>query len=192
MVSPTTTTIAGSTTTTTVAPSPTTTVAPPSDGFRIITTSPLPNANVGTEYTAFIEACCGNGTPYRWSLVAGRVPARLRFVGDDFRLTRTTGVVGTPTTVETTSFTVGARDGAGARTRRAFTITVDPPLPLEITNQGDTLAPGVSGQVHSDATADLWGRSGRSAVPFPSGSRRLITAFAPRVVSRPSQFPALP
>jgi hypothetical protein len=68
VVSPatTTTTIVGpTTTTTTVARSTTTTVTPPTERFRIITTSPLPNANVGTEYTAFIEACCGNGTPYR-------------------------------------------------------------------------------------------------------------------------------
>jgi hypothetical protein len=124
-------------------------VAPPTDGFRIVTASPLPNANVGTEYAAFTEACCGNGTPYRWSLVAGKVPAGLRFVGDDFRLTRTTGIVGTPTRVETTTFTVEARDGAGTRTRRTFSITVDPPLPLEITNQGGVLAPGTVGQPYA-------------------------------------------
>lgn len=135
--------------TTTVAPAPTTTVAP--GGFRIATRSPLPNANVGTEYTAFIEAFGGNGGPIRWQLVAGQVPAGLRFVGDDFRLTQTTGVVGTPTRVGTTSFTVEARDASGARTRATFTITVDPPLPLRITNGGATLAPGTVGQPYANS-----------------------------------------
>ena len=140
------------TTTTTIAPAPTTTVAPPAQGFRIVTTSPLPNANVGTEYTAFIEACCGNGAgPIRWSLVAGRVPAGLRFVGDDFRLTQTTGVVGTATRAETTTFTVEARDGSGARTRRTFTLTADPPLPLEITNGGNLLATGTVGKPYANS-----------------------------------------
>ena len=142
------------TTTMTVAPSTTTTTAsppppPPSSGFRIITESPLHNANVGAEYTAFIEACCGSGTPYRWRLVGGSVPAGLRFVGDDFRLSRTTGVVGTPTRVQTTTFTVEARDGAGATARKSFSITVDPALPLEITNQGSVLAPGTVGQSYA-------------------------------------------
>jgi Putative Ig domain len=77
------------------------------------------------------------------------VPAGLRFVGDDFRLTRKTGVVGTPTQVETTTFTVEARDAARARTRRTFTITVDPPWPLQITKQADTLAPGTVGQFYA-------------------------------------------
>ncbi|HZA85561.1 MAG TPA: Ig domain-containing protein [Acidimicrobiales bacterium] len=146
----TTTTVVAATTTTSVAPATTTTTAPPpAAGFRIVTTSPLPNANVGTEYTAFIEALGGNGGPIRWSLVAGRVPAGLRFVGDDFRLIQTTGVVGTPTQVETTTFAVEARDAAGATTRRTFTLTVDPPLPLEITNQGNVLATGTVGQPYA-------------------------------------------
>jgi Putative Ig domain len=145
----TTTTVVAPTTTTTVAPATTTTTAPPAAGFRIVTTSPLPNANVGTEYTAFIEALGGDGGPIRWSLVAGRVPDGLRFVGDDFRLIQTTGVVGTATQVETTTFTVEARDAAGATTRRTFTLTVDPPLPLEITNQGNLLAAGTVGQPYA-------------------------------------------
>ena len=42
--------------------------------FRIITTSPMPNARVGQNYAGYIEACCGQGTPYRWSLTAARSP----------------------------------------------------------------------------------------------------------------------
>lgn len=142
--------------TTTAAPSTTTTAAPvtttttvPATGFRIATASPLPTANVGTEYTAFIEALGGNGGPIRWKLVSGSVPSGLRFVGDDFRLTQTTGVVGTPTRTETSTFTVEARDGSGATTRKTFTIQVNPPLPLAITNGGNVLAAGTVGQPYA-------------------------------------------
>ena len=82
--------------------------------FRIVTQSPLPNARVGEQYAGFIEACCGQGTgPVRWSLVSGTVPDGLRFAGDDLRLTQTTAVTGVATRVQTTTFTVRARDGAG-------------------------------------------------------------------------------
>ncbi len=131
--------------TTTVAPAPTTTVAPPpttvASGFRI-TTDALGNGNVGTDYTGYVEACCGDGGPYRWSLVAGRVPDGLRFAGDSLRLIQTTAVVGRPTTVQTTSFTVEARDASGRTAPKTFSLTIDPPRPLVITNQSDDLAPG--------------------------------------------------
>jgi hypothetical protein len=133
------------------SPSPTPAPSPAPSGLQITTTSPLPNANVGTEYTAFIEASGGNGGPIRWRLVAGSVPDGLRFVGDDFRLTQTTGVVGTPRTQQTRTFTVEARDQAGNTTRKSFSITVDPPLPLVITNGTDTLSPGTVGQSYANS-----------------------------------------
>lgn len=147
----TTTTVVAPTTTTTVA-APTTTVAPPTTvaptGFRIATAS-LPNANVGTDYTGYIEALGGNGGPIRWSLVAGRVPDGMQFAGDSLRLTQTTAVLGRPTTVQTATFTVQARDAAGNTTRKTFSLTVDPPRPLVITNGTDTLTPGRVGQSYA-------------------------------------------
>ena len=113
--------------------------------FRIITSSPLPNARVGENYAGFIEACCGQGTPYRWSLVNGSVPDGLRFAGNDLRLSRTTAVTGVPTRVQTTTFTVRARDGAGNTATRTFTLTVDPASPLVITNGTDQLRDGTVG-----------------------------------------------
>ena len=112
--------------------------------FRIITESPLPNARVGQNYAGFIEACCGQGTPYRWSLVSGTVPDGLRFAGDSLRLSRTTGVTGVPTRVQTTTFTVRARDGAGNTATRTFTLTVDPAAPLEF-NSPSQLTTGTVG-----------------------------------------------
>ena len=113
--------------------------------FRIITTSPLPNARVGENYAGFIEACCGQGTPYRWSLVSGTVPDGLRFAGNDLRLSRTTAVTGVPTRVQTTTFTVRARDQAGNTATKTFTLTVDPASPLVVNNGTDQLRDGTVG-----------------------------------------------
>jgi hypothetical protein len=147
-VAPTTTTTTAVATTTTVPPQPTTTtttIAPPPTtapaGLRI-TTDTMPNGNVGTEYTGYISACCGQGGPYRWSLVAGRVPDGMQFAGDSLRLTQTSAVLGRPTTVQTTTFTVQVRDQSGNTARKTFSLTVDPARPLVITNQSDQLSPG--------------------------------------------------
>jgi hypothetical protein len=137
-----TTTVAPAPTTTTVAPPPTTAPAP--TGLRIMEDS-LPAGNVGTDYTGWITACCGQGGPYRWSLVAGRVPSGLKFAGDSLRLMQSTAVTGRPTTVETTSFTVEVRDQSGNTARKAFSLTINPARPLVITNQSDQLSPGQVG-----------------------------------------------
>ena len=131
-------------TATPLGPTPTPTVSPTTSGLRI-TDESMPPGNVGTEYTGYISACCGNGGPYRWRLVAGRVPDGLSFAGDSLRLMQTTAVIGRPTTVQTTSFTVEVRDASGATARKTLSITINPARPLVITNQSDTLAPGQVG-----------------------------------------------
>jgi hypothetical protein len=113
--------------------------------FRITTPSVLPNATVGQNYAGFIEACCGQGAPYTWSLVSGAVPDGLRFAGNDLQLTQTTGVTGVATRVQTATFIVRARDQAGNTDTRTFTLTVDPANPLVITNQSDQLTNGQVG-----------------------------------------------
>ena len=113
---------------------------PPPSGLRIVTNT-LPNANVGTDYTGFIEACCGQGAgPIRWSLVGGRVPDGMQFAGDSLRLTQTTAVLGRPTRVQTATFTVQARDPAGNTTTKTFSLTVDAARPLVLTNTGQLTA----------------------------------------------------
>jgi hypothetical protein len=127
------------------APTPTPTTVPPTTTGLRITDGSLPPGNVGTDYTGYISACCGNGGPYRWRLVAGRVPDGMSFAGDSLRLTQTTAVIGRPTTVQTTTFTVEVRDGAGATARKTFSLTINPARPLVITNQSDALTPGQVG-----------------------------------------------
>lgn len=113
--------------------------------FTIISQSPLPNARVGENYAGFIEACCGQGTPYTWSLVSGTVPDGLEFAGNDLRLSRTTAVTGVATRVQTATFVVRARDGAGNTATKTFSLTVDPASPLVITNSSDQLTGGQVG-----------------------------------------------
>lgn len=125
--------------------------------FRIITASPLPNARVGENYTGFIEACCGQGSPYTWSLASGTVPDGLRFVGNDLNLTRTTGVTGMATRVQTTTFTVQAQDEAGKTTTKTFTLTVDPASPLVINNGSGQLADGTVGVAYETGLFQLGG-----------------------------------
>ncbi len=125
--------------------------------FRIITESPLPNARVGENYAGFIEACCGQGGPYTWSLVSGTVPDGLRFAGNDLNLTRTTGVTGVATRVQTTTFTVRARDGAGNTATKTFTLTVDPANPLIVNNGTDVLTSGRVGAFYETGLFPLGG-----------------------------------
>jgi len=54
-------------------------------------------------------------------------------------------ISGKPTTLGTQTFTVQVKDGAGHITTGVFSITINPPRPLVITNQSSTLAPGTVG-----------------------------------------------
>ncbi|HUB03166.1 MAG TPA: putative Ig domain-containing protein [Terriglobales bacterium] len=69
-----------------------------------ITTTSLPSGSVGTAYSTTLAAT-GGITPYTWSVSSGSLPAGLT-------LNATTGVIsGTPTTVETSNFSVTVEDG---------------------------------------------------------------------------------
>jgi hypothetical protein len=125
--------------------------------FQISTEPPLPNARVGESYTGFVEACCGQGSPYTWSLVSGAVPDGLRFAGNDLLLTRSTGVTGVATRVQTTTFTVQAKDGAGNTATKTFSLTVDPASPLVINNGTDRLVDGQVGVAYETGLFPLGG-----------------------------------
>jgi hypothetical protein len=86
-----------------------------------ITTGSLPGGQVGTGYGAQLNAT-GGSPPYHWYLIAGSLPAGLSLSSGGL-------ISGTPTTVQTSSFTVRAIDAAGNRTGN------DQPLSITITNQ---------------------------------------------------------
>src|SRR5713226_7224657 len=114
------------TTPTTPTPTPTTTPL-------MITTTSLPNGNVCSSYTAYITANKGGGSSLdTWKLVSGALPAGLT-MATSYGI-ESTVVFGTPTTVQTSAFTVQVQDSAGETATQPLSITIDPPLPLVITS----------------------------------------------------------
>lgn len=110
----------------------------------------LGTGNVGTFLDLAITSSGGSGpTPFTWRLVAGHLPAGLdlaKFFGVE-----STVITGTPTKVETSTFTVQVQDGAGATAQQAFNITINPPLPLVVNTPSTCCSPGTVGtfyQVH--------------------------------------------
>jgi len=87
-----------------------------------ITTTSLPNSDVGVAYSQTLAVSGGSGI-YTWSIFAGSLPAGLL-------LTAPTGIVfGTPTTAATSNFTVQVADGITTATQ-FFSITINPALTI--------------------------------------------------------------
>lgn len=83
-----------------------------------ITTTALPNGQVGTAYNQTLQAT-GGLPPYTWSLSAGGLPTGLA-------LTASSGLIsGTPTTAGTFHFTARVTDNGGQTATRALAITID-------------------------------------------------------------------
>jgi Putative Ig domain len=116
----------------TPTPTPTTpttpTPTPPTTPLMITTTS-LPNGNVCASYTAYITANKGGGSSLdTWTIVSGKLPVGLT-MATSYGI-ESTVVYGTPTTVQTTMFTVKVQDSAGETATQPLSITIDKPLPL--------------------------------------------------------------
>jgi hypothetical protein len=128
------------TTPTTPTPTPTTTPL-------VIMTTSLPNGNVCASYTAFLTANKGGGSSLdTWTIVSGKLPVGLT-MATSYGI-ESTVVYGTPTTVQTTAFTVQVRDSAGETATQPLSITIDQPLPLVI-NAPSTLPSGTVGTAYS-------------------------------------------
>ena len=82
-----------------------------------VSTSSLPNGVLGTAYSATLHAS-GGTSPYTWSVQSGQLPAGLALSSAGGEIS------GTPTTAETSSFTIGLHDAAGAAASRAFGIKI--------------------------------------------------------------------
>ena len=129
-------------------PTPTVTPAPtPSIPPLQITTTTLGNGNVGTPYTEFILSSGGLGSPDTFKVIAGSLPSGLTMA--NFFGVESTIISGTPTTVQTRTFTVEVRDGTGGVDTQVLSITIDPPLPLVITNSSDQFTAGTVGTAYS-------------------------------------------
>jgi hypothetical protein len=115
----------------TPTPTPTTPTPTPTIPPLVIDTTSLPDGNVGNSYDAFVTASGGQGTPKIWSVIAGKLPDGLTMAS--FYGVQSTIISGTPTKLQTASFTVQVKDNTGVATQ-ALSITIVPPPPLVITS----------------------------------------------------------
>jgi hypothetical protein len=119
---------------------------PPSSSCTIVPTT-FPDGNVGTLNTWYFSTtgCQTSEKPVQFNVISGQIPPGTQLftqgVGSG-------GITGTPTTEGLFSFTIRAQDFTGASDTELFSIRINPPRPLVITNQSDTLSPGTVGQFY--------------------------------------------
>jgi len=113
----------------------------PTSAVLSITTTTLPDGNVGQAYNQPVQASGGTGA-LTWSIDVGTLP-------QDLSLNPTTGVIsGTPTAAGTSSFTVRVADTAGQEATQALSILINPLSPPNITTT--TLPGGTVGLAYSE------------------------------------------
>ena len=105
-----------------------------------ITTSSLPDGNVGVTYSATLAAT-GGKQPYTWSISAGSLP-------DGLSLNASSGAItGTPTTPGTSNFTVKVTDSASPSSSTTANLSITILNTLQITTK--TLPNGAVNQPYS-------------------------------------------
>lgn len=85
------------------------------------------------------------GSPDKFSLVSGALPSGLT-MAQSYGV-QSTVITGTPTQVQTSTFTVKVEDQSGSATR-TFSITINPPTSLVITLPGATSKAGTVGTAY--------------------------------------------
>ena len=107
----------------------------------------FPEGNVGTLNTWYFSTtgCRTSEKPVQFSVVSGQIPPGLKLftqgVGSG-------GITGTPTTQGLFPFTIQVQDQTGARDTESFSIRINAPRPVVITNQSDALSPATVGQFY--------------------------------------------
>jgi len=91
------------------------------------------------------RGCRTSEKPVQFSVVSGRIPPGLTLFTQGVS---SGGITGRPTTEGLFTFTIQVRDQTGARDTESFSIRINPPRPVVITNQSDALTPGTVGQFY--------------------------------------------
>lgn len=114
-----------------------------------VTTSSLPNGEVGAAYAATLTGS-GGTPPYTWTLAAGSLP-----LPPGLALAGSGGIAGTPTSSGTFGFTVQLTDAGSVTATRALQIAVIPAVGITTT----ALPNGVVGTPYSQALATTGGQT---------------------------------
>jgi len=121
--------------------------APPAPGTCQIIPQAFPDGNVGTLSTWFFSTtgCRTSQQVVQFSVVAGQIPPGTRLFTQGVS---SGGITGTPTVAGLFAFTIRVRDFTGASDTESFSIRINGPRPVVITNQSDALSPGTVGQFY--------------------------------------------
>jgi len=126
---------------------PTAGAAPPVPSNCAIVPEALADGNVGTLNTWFVttQGCSTSKKPVQFKVVDGQIPPGTQLFTQGVS---SGGITGTPTTEGVFAFTLQVRDATGTKDTESFSITINPPRPLVITNPTDTLSPGTVGEFY--------------------------------------------
>ena len=118
---------------------------PPSD--CAIDPEAFADGNVGTLNTWFFgtTGCSTSEKIVRFKVVEGRIPPGTTLFTQG---TSSGGITGVPTEEGVFAFTIQVRDETGTNDTESFSITINEPRPLVITNPSDELSPGTVGEFY--------------------------------------------
>jgi Putative Ig domain len=118
-----------------------------STGTCVIVPEALGDGNVGTLATWFVSTtgCRTSEKPVQFSVVSGSMPPGTRLFTQGVS---SAGITGTPTTAGLFAFTLRVKDFTGSTDTESFSIQINPPRPLVITNASDQLSAGAVGQFY--------------------------------------------
>jgi hypothetical protein len=120
-----------------------------------ITTTSLPAGILGVAYDSFINAA-GAPAPFTWTIISGSLPPGLTF--QTTSTSTSAEVVGTPTTLGTSNFTVQVEDSSDAIVTQALSIVINKPPPLSVGTA--SLQSGTVGVPYNPNNAPLQASSG--------------------------------
>jgi hypothetical protein len=109
-----------------------------------ITTASLPAGILGVAYDSFINAA-GAPAPFTWTIISGSLPPGLTF--QTTSTSTSAEIVGTPTVLGTSNFTVQVEDSSDAIVTQALSIVINKPPPLSVSTA--SLQSGTVGLAYS-------------------------------------------
>lgn len=157
-----------------------------------ISTNSLPVGNVGVSYDGVIGAIGATGT-FTWTITSGKLPAGLSLSSST---SSSVTILGIPTTVGTSSFTIQVVDSAGDSVSKTLGITINPPPPLSVATH--FLPDGVVGIAYTQALSATSGTPpytwslAAGSNPLPAGNPAFQLSTAGVITGTPTTVNTYP